>query len=149
MIFLLIRDNDNNNNLTLQNDADLTQASLISFVAGCQSGGPWFESRPIAIGEALIMPMPLSCQCRIIKSLWTVYDTDFGFTNICGHQLFIDFLCLRILQFVDNDPINPSLWSAHNERQISVYLPNNKIHENWYSASKNDTINYLIVIIFF
>lgn len=40
MIILLFRDKDNNNNLTLQNDADLAQASLISFVAGCQFEGP-------------------------------------------------------------------------------------------------------------
>ena len=32
------------------------QASLISWVAGCQAGGPLFVSKPIDMGEPLIIP---------------------------------------------------------------------------------------------
>ena len=47
---------------TLQYADAFAHASLISCVVGCQSGGPLFDSNPIPIGEAFMIPIPFSCK---------------------------------------------------------------------------------------
>ncbi len=47
---------------TAQRAAAAAQATRMSLVAGCQTGGPRCDSSPIEIGDPLITPMPRPCQ---------------------------------------------------------------------------------------
>ena len=57
--------------ITLQYAAALAMLSLISGVAGCQSGGPRDDNKPMEIGEAFTTPTPFSCKAShiVIRSL--------------------------------------------------------------------------------